>query len=295
MNDAPLIPPPPAPNPADRHSLWGIHALWEQLLPMLPELSIEVVDHIESTNQALMDRLRHAALKAQGRELRADDLAPSLLVAVQQTQGKGRLGRSWESAPGSSLTFSLSLPIHRADWSGLSLAVGVAAAEALDPNGHEIGLKWPNDLWRVDGPGRGRKLGGVLIEALQVGEQRFAVIGIGINLRPLHLPQNVQEAIASVSEFEPDLSAPQALARICPRLAQRLQDFERGGFAGIAAAYAQRDLLRGHAVTTTDAACPEGESLGVAEDGALLVRCNGEVQRIVSGEVSVRPLAAAPR
>lgn len=278
-----------SPIPADRHSVWGIHALWDELQGDLPDLSIEVVDRLDSTNVALMDRLRQLTVAAQGRPLRASDLAPSLLVAVQQTQGRGRLGRSWESMPGASLTFSLSLPIHRPDWSGLSLAVGLAVAQALDPQGQAIGVKWPNDLWRLDAPGRGRKLGGILIEGLQVANQRMAVIGIGLNIAPLSLP----EPVASVSEILPGLDAPAVLARVMPVLARMLARFEQDGFAGLAADYAQRDLLRGQTVTTTDAACPQGQAEGVAEDGALLVRRDGTLHRIVSGEVSVRPVPAA--
>jgi len=275
--------------PTDRHSIWGIHALWEELQGNLPDLSIEVVDRLDSTNGALMDRLRQLTQAAQGRPLRASDLAPSLLVAVQQTHGRGRLGRSWESLPGASLTFSLSLPIERPDWSGLSLAVGLAVATALDPTGTQLGLKWPNDLWRLDAPGQGRKLGGILIEGMQVADRRMAVIGIGLNIQPLTMP----EQVASLSEFLPGLDAPQVLARVMPELARVLVRFEREGFGGLASAYAARDLLRGHTVTTTDPACPQGEAQGVAEDGALLVQRDGALHRIVSGEVSVRPLPSA--
>ena len=58
--------------------------------------------------------------------------------------------------------------------------------------------------------------------------------------------------------------------------------------------FARRDLLRGHAVTTTDPACPEGLAVGVADDGALLVQAGGRVSRIVGGEVSVRPVGPEP-
>jgi BirA family biotin operon repressor/biotin-[acetyl-CoA-carboxylase] ligase len=89
-------------------------------------------------------------------------------VAEHQTRGRGRLGRGWGRSAGASLTFSLSLPLAPRDWSGLSLAVGVALADALEPplDGAvpRIGLKWPNDLWLDRRPGSGRKLGGVLIE-----------------------------------------------------------------------------------------------------------------------------------
>ena len=64
---------------------------------------------------------------------RGADVQPCLLVAEQQTRGRGRLGRDWVSSAGASLTFSLALPLAPADWSGLSLAVGLALAEALEP------------------------------------------------------------------------------------------------------------------------------------------------------------------
>lgn len=80
---------------------WGIQSLWEELNPLLPGLSIEVLDRVGSTNTELVDRLRQASHegRGRGRGARADDLRPSLLVAVQQTQGRGRLGRAWLSSP----------------------------------------------------------------------------------------------------------------------------------------------------------------------------------------------------
>lgn len=282
-----------APEHGGHHGSWGTQALWEQLSPLLPGLSIEVVDRLGSTNAALVDRLREAsrgARDAHGRGLRADDLRPTLLVAIDQTQGRGRLGRNWQSSAGASLTFSLSMPLDRADWSGLSLAVGVAIAGAFDPAGSVIGLKWPNDLWLRQGEALGRKVGGILIEAMGIGDHRMAVIGVGLNVQPVHMA----EAAASLSEMDPQLTPQAALSRLMPPLVRALLGFEREGFAGFEAAYAQRDLLRGGQVVTTDAACPRGEAIGVDADGALQVRDEGgQVHRIVSGEVSVRPAPAA--
>ena len=278
---------------AGHHGSWGTQALWEQLSPLLPGLSIEVVDRLPSTNAALVERLREAsrgARESHGRGLRSDDLRPTLLVAIDQTQGRGRLGRNWQSSAGASLTFSLSMPLERADWSGLSLAVGVALAGAFDSEGSAIGLKWPNDLWLRLGEAPGRKVGGILIEAMGIGDHRMAVIGIGLNVQPVHLA----EAAASLSEIEPQLNPQAALARLMPPLVRALLSFEREGFAAFEAAYAQRDLLRGGPVVTTDAACPRGEAVGVDADGALQVRDEaGQVHRIVSGEVSVRPAPTA--
>src|SRR6516225_2350051 len=138
--------PPRHPTPPPRPH-WGAEALWQAMVPLLPGLSIEVVQTLDSTNNELTDRLRNAGRVQQDRRGgRIGDLSPQMLVAIHQTAGRGRLGRRWHAAPGSSLTFSLALPLLREDWSGLSLAVGLAVAEALDPQGTRIGLKWPNDL-----------------------------------------------------------------------------------------------------------------------------------------------------
>ena len=281
---------------------WGAEALWQALVPLLPGLSIEVVQSLASTNSELTDRLRNASrvqrVPGDRRGGRMDDLFPQMLVAINQTEGRGRLGRRWHSTAGSSLTFSLALPLVRADWSGLSLAVGLAVVEALDPEGRRLGLKWPNDIVLLDAepgaaaPRPGRKLGGILIESVAVGDQRAAVIGIGVNV----LPQPVAEAdygAAALTELWPEATPQDALARIGEPLVRTLVAFERDGFAPLQDAFARRDVLRGQRVRTTDAAMPEGVAIGVDADGALQVASNGQTRRVVSGEVSVRLAGAA--
>jgi BirA family biotin operon repressor/biotin-[acetyl-CoA-carboxylase] ligase len=280
---------------------WGAEALWQALVPLLPGLSIEVVQSLGSTNSELTERLRNASpQKDERRGGRVDDLSPQMLVAINQTAGRGRLGRHWYSTPGSSLTFSLALPLRRTDWSGLSLAVGLAVVEALEPQGQRLGLKWPNDLvMREPGGGpaqdkrfpMGRKLGGILIESVAVGAQRAAVIGIGVNV----LPQQAAEAdygAAALAELWPEATPQDALARIGVPLVRALQAFEHDGFAPLLEAYARRDVLRGQLVRTTDAAMSEGVASGVDTDGALKVAVGGETRRVVSGEVSVRVAGA---
>ena len=282
------------------HTNWGAEALWQALVPLLPGLSIEVVERLGSTNTELTDRLRGASrVQADGRGGRVDDLSPQLLVATHQTAGRGRLGRAWQSMPGTSLTFSLALSLQRADWAGLSLAVGLAVAEALDPDGGRIGLKWPNDLiLREPGgePGNGkparlgRKLGGILIESVAVGGQRAAVIGIGINVG--QRPQvDAEYGTAALAEFWPGATPQEALARLGVPLVEALLAFDRDGFEPRQDAYARRDVLRGRRVRTTDAGLPEGIATGVDTDGALLVAAYGTAgppRRVVSGEVSIR-------
>jgi BirA family transcriptional regulator, biotin operon repressor / biotin---[acetyl-CoA-carboxylase] ligase len=270
---------------------WGAEALWLALEPLLPGLSIEVLPRVVSTNTLLLERVRQAS-----------DLQPCLLVAEEQTAGRGRLGRSWHSRAGASLTFSLSLPLQPADWSGLSLAVGLALADALDPPrdlvpvAPRIGLKWPNDLWLIDAhePIRGRKLGGILIETVGAGAQRVAVVGVGLNLRPLPpADEGYSQGHASLDEYLDDCSPPAVLARVAAPLLRALLQFANQGFAPRAAAYARRDVLRGRAITTTLPDWPDGQADGVDEGGALCLRRDGRLHRLVSGEVSVRPQAAA--
>jgi BirA family biotin operon repressor/biotin-[acetyl-CoA-carboxylase] ligase len=295
-----------------RHLNWGAEALWRSLEPLLPGISVEVHSRIESTNTRLLDRARAVSgqpgapvtrpgdldglsrreITPHGR--RAGDVSPCLLVAELQTRGRGRLGRGWISSAGASLTFSLSLPLAPAQWSGLSLAVGLALAEALDPlplalpgqDQPRIGLKWPNDLWLMEGPGQGRKLGGILIETVTVGEQRMCVVGLGLNISP-QPAEGLAHGYACMQEIYPQITAPAALLRVAEPLVRALKRFEREGFEPLVAAYARRDLLLDQPVSISHPQALEGVAEGVDEQGALRVRSGG-VHRVISGEVSVR-------
>ncbi len=288
---------------SQQHLHWGAEDLWERLRPLLPGLSIEVVAHIGSTNTELLERARHGLgplphdpalapdVPAPGR--RQGDTQPCLLVAEQQTHGRGRQGKAWLAAAGASLTFSLSLPLAPRDWSGLSLAVGVALADALDPLGADepprIGLKWPNDLLLLDrsGEGIGRKLGGILIETVSVGAHRMAVVGIGLNVQPQPLA-GLAWGYACLQELDARYTAPLALATLAEPLVRTVLAFEHEGFAPLQPRYARRDALLGRTVGTTLPEWPEGIADGVAEDGALWLRVDGRRQRLASGDLSLR-------
>ena len=325
------------------HLHWGAESLWESLVPLLPGISVEVQARVESTNTRLLERARAFSgnpespvtrpgeLDVASRDertpygRRSGDISPCLLVAEEQTRGRGRLGRDWVSSAGASLTFSLSMPLAPQQWGGLSLAVGLAVAEALDPQPFadaaarpRIALKWPNDLWLLDGPGRGRKLGGVLIETVSVGNSRMCVVGVGLNVTPQPAPvgansghvtgtmtsasatsttsatDGMAHGYACLQELDAQASAPLALALVAKPLVLALQRFEAEGFAPVVAAYARRDLLRGQRVTTTMPDALDGVAEGVDEMGALCVRSGdgGGLHRVVSGEVSVRLLAS---
>jgi len=279
---------------------WGAETLWLALEPLLPGLTVEVVAAIGSTNTELLARARRAWAEAP-----ADAAKPALLVAAQQTAGRGRQGKAWVSgtgaAVGASLTFSLALPLAPADWSGLSLAVGLALVDALDPplpgQPPRLGLKWPNDLILLDDGGRaphiGRKLGGILIETVQLGPQRLAVLGIGLNIQPLPARSDAPALSwghACVQELLAGLDAPAALAWVLPPLVRAMQAFEAQGFAPLQAAFARRDVLAGRDVATTLPGLPLGRADGVDATGTLWLLADGSRRPVASGEVSLKPL-----
>lgn len=247
---------------------WPVEAIWEQVYPLLPDFTIEVLPEIDSSNSELMRRARSGRHEA------------TLLVAERQTAGRGRMGRVWQSQPGDSLTFSISLPLAPQDWSGLSLAVGLSLAESLHP---DVGLKWPNDLWFQD-----RKLGGILVEAASMGERSQVVVGVGLNIlaRPA---DGLSTAPAALTELLPELTAADALSRVAWPLIQTLLAFESLGFSPLQSRFAARDVLQGRRVHTSDG--QQGTALGVGPGGALRLQTEIGVQDISSAEISVRPLA----
>jgi BirA family transcriptional regulator, biotin operon repressor / biotin---[acetyl-CoA-carboxylase] ligase len=276
---------PPVPVPAALRALTSqAEGLWQALSPLWPDFSVEVLPSIDSTNSELMRRARDGSL------------APTLLVALEQTAGRGRRGRSWVGQPGAALTFSLGLPLQPVDWSGLSLAVGVSLAESLHP---EVRLKWPNDLWW-----QGRKLGGILVETASAGGQRHVVVGVGLNLQtpvlPLPATGPTEDGVADV--LPPPvppvglqaLGGPAAgrdlgewLAAVLPPLARDLRDFERQGFAPFASRFAARDALLGLSLQLSDGRI--GVGAGVGPDGALRLQTGQGLAEVTSAEVSVRP------
>jgi BirA family transcriptional regulator, biotin operon repressor / biotin---[acetyl-CoA-carboxylase] ligase len=250
----------------------ALSALVQALGADAPRFDAELLPVCDSTNAVLLAR--------------AEGGAPSgtVIIAAAQTAGRGRRGRQWLSAPGDSLTFSLlwrfapgTVPL------GLSLAVGVAVTNALVKLGAgETALKWPNDLLKD-----GKKLAGILVE-LVPGQTHAAVIGIGLNLRlPQTLPAEVRD---TATALDLPIDANVLLARLLVELRTVLDTFAVDGFAVL-----RDDWLARHAHQDvpvrllSDFAPPrDGICRGVDADGALLLEMNGRVERILSGEVSLR-------
>lgn len=217
-------------------------------------------------------------------------------LAYRQTAGRGRHGRPWQGQAG--MTFSVALPfaLKPAQMGGLSLAVGLAVAEALadchGPLARAVGLKWPNDL-QIDG----RKLAGILIESVPAGPgQAWAVIGIGLNLlRDAAMEQALGRELAGVQErwpaFDAAVHATDVLAAVLNRLAAMRAAFLDAGFGPMARRWSERDAYRDQPVRLLHdgAVLAEGMARGVDEQGHLLLETGQGLQRIASGELSLRP------
>ncbi|MEP6557707.1 MAG: biotin--[acetyl-CoA-carboxylase] ligase [Burkholderiales bacterium] len=246
-------------------------------------IRLERVASIDSTNSELMRRARAGCCE------------PVLLVAQTQTAGRGRLGRSWHGGTDDALTFSISLPLAPRDWSGLSLALGVALADALDPQRRQgLGLKWPNDLWF-----EARKLAGILVETVAPAgsaaahrtAMRQLVIGVGINIaeRP---GAGLATAPAWARELMPGCTPARVLREVAAPLLGAAVQFEQYGFAPFHARFDARDVLRDRAVTATGAQgeATAGTAHGVSDAGALLLHTERGMQPIHALDVSVRPV-----
>lgn len=247
----------------------SIAAIAEALGPLAPRFDVDAVETCESTNSVLLARA---------------EAAPSgtVLAAERQTAGRGRMGRAWHAAAGDSLAFSLLWRLPRGvSPSGLSLAVGVGVAEALRELGvADVALKWPNDILRD-----GKKLGGILIELASAS----AVIGIGLNLRlPADMPEEVRRNAAPLGV---DASRNELLARVLASLHGVLESFGQDGFAAQRERWLALNAYADAPVRILSEFSPalEGRCVGVDVDGALLLETACGVQRVISGDVSLRP------
>lgn len=142
------------------------------------DAKLTIVDVTGSTNDDLLEAGKQGAPHGTG------------LAARAQTAGRGRRGHKWDSTAGNLLLSIVLRPrVDPAKYSGLAAVSGLAVLEALEKQGlaNKIGLKWPNDL-----VARGRKLGGILVEAARDNEGKpFAVCGIGVNVN--YTPQEVPD------------------------------------------------------------------------------------------------------
>ena len=250
--------------------------------PLFSLFDIRWVERCESTNSVLLE----APPDENGKT--------HVLVATRQNAGRGRRGRRWLSWPGASLTFSVLWRFAPGSPApvGLSLAVGLALARTLDKLGmNAVALKWPNDVLV-----HGAKLAGVLVELLPPEHDgaSAAVIGIGINLS---MPDDADipgrerlEVTDLTSEMGDPPPLEELLAAILHELYRTFSTYSFAGFSLLRNAWQHRNAFANLPVRVSG----EGTDIvgicqGVDEDGALLVRSDKGVCRVLAGDVSLRP------
>jgi BirA family biotin operon repressor/biotin-[acetyl-CoA-carboxylase] ligase len=224
----------------------------------------------------------------------ADRGAPegAIVVASAQTAGRGRLGRTWFSPPGSGLYVSI-VCRNPAAVPYLTLAGGVAVAEGIiAATGLPVEIKWPNDIvtGARDLRSPQRKLAGVLAEgASGAAGLAHVILGFGINIRTMSYPPELADRATSLEAEIGRVVEPGHV------LSETLIAFA-GHLDRLAAADSQPLIARWRALAPRLAGSPveyesgagrvAGVAVGIADDGALLVRVNGRMARVVSGEVT---------
>lgn len=209
----------------------------------------------------------------------------TLVLAEEQTAGRGRRGRSFYSPPGENLYFTLVLRVDTATQRRLPLVVPLAACLAVEAEGVPVRIKWPNDLWAGE-----RKLSGMLIDAESTAEGSVCYPGIGINVNgdPTANP-NLRDIATSIRrELGTAVKREELLARVCNELERCLAMPE----AELVAAYRERNLLLGRPVTVAPSGGMPYAAVAeeIAADGCLLVRLgSGAVEAVTAADVSIRP------
>lgn len=251
--------------------------------------NLAVVNECASTNATLVAHIASGA-PAKG----------SALTTEYQWGGRGRRGRSWLSPVARNIALSVVWEHSGslADMPGLSLAVGVACADALHTLGlTQVALKWPNDLIVPMVDQGYAKLGGILVELQSLPDRSTAVIGIGLNFAGARLlrPQ-VEQPLADIAELQEGLDRSTLVSALLNALADYLDQFSQSGFAPLLSVWDELHAFTGKHVVVGDPENLEkgefGVVLGGAESGELRLATPDGERLVGAGEVSLRPRSA---
>jgi BirA family biotin operon repressor/biotin-[acetyl-CoA-carboxylase] ligase len=215
-----------------------------------------------------------------------------ICLAETQTQGRGRLNRSWNSPFGKNIYMSISRLLKKdlSQLSGLTLVVALSLAKAIDHRCQfpkPIAIKWPNDLLYD-----GMKLSGILVEifAEANGFSRI-IIGIGVNVNLKNSKQiTINAPWTSLSEIGGQYYERNALiSTIINELTRTIATFETNGFAPFVSEWRKRDYLYGQPINaTTHSQTISGKGVGITPDGHLkIMKHNDQVVAFSAGDISL--------
>jgi BirA family biotin operon repressor/biotin-[acetyl-CoA-carboxylase] ligase len=212
------------------------------------------------------------------------------VIALSQTAGRGRLGRTWFSPPGAGLYLSI-ICRDRAAAPYLTLAGGVAAADGIRrATGLPVDIKWPNDIVVAqEGGAAHRKLAGILAEGSSGPDGvQHVVLGFGVNVRAVAYPRDIAGRASSIEAElgrQPDSGA--ILAELLAELCVRVDQLAAGDSNPVLERW--RALAPSASGTAVEWDGVDGRSAGIsagiADDGALLVRTGDRVERVIAGEL----------
>jgi BirA family biotin operon repressor/biotin-[acetyl-CoA-carboxylase] ligase len=224
---------------------------------------------------------------------RAGDPEGTVVLAEAQTGGRGRLGRSWRSPPGASLTFSILLRPRRppAEVPPLTLLVGAAVARALEGLGARPRLKWPNDVQLAadDGDPAPKKVAGILTEMASEGERvGHVVVGVGLNVNDDAFPAELGGRATSLAlALGRPLDRAAVLAALLGEIEAAYDRYRAEGPAAAVALWSPHGAQGGRVQVRVGGRDVTGVALGIDPDGALRVAGDdGQVHRVISGEVT---------
>lgn len=213
----------------------------------------------------------------------------TLVIAEEQTGGKGRRGRPWKSEKGGGIWMSIILRPQISPWnvSSITLAAGLAVSKAVkDITELEAGIKWPNDIYI-----NGKKVCGILTEmSAQIQQVDFAVVGIGINANTQYFPSELENIACSLyTETNVKFERNKIIASVWENFEKLYDVFKEKGFGAIKKEYEENCVNIGKRVRIIAEDGYEAEAVGINDSGELLVKTDsGEIKTVFSGEVSIR-------
>lgn len=243
---------------------------------------VQWFDSLKSTNDTLHQMLRENRQLALG----------TVIAARQQTSGKGRNGRSWQSTAGKDLTFSFLLRMQVSAEQSLSLPLvaGVGMATALEEISLEPQLKWPNDIFIGD-----RKIAGILSEQVSDKDEVIpaVIVGIGlnVNMNRRQAEQIDQPATSVALETGRDYALEEMMDIALNHLTRWLNLWQEQGFAGVRSAWLGRCAMLDNEISVTGnkGQILTGRMRGLGPLGQLLLTDqSGATQSILCGDVSLR-------
>lgn len=204
----------------------------------------------------------------------------TVLVADRQKEGKGRMGRRWESQEGG---LYLSFVLCEEEFSKpfqIPLVVGISLSEFLDTLGLKTALKWPNDVYS-----KGKKMAGILAER-SAGR---VIVGIGLNVNQEGFPKELEDKATSmylVTGRRWDRR--DVLLGFLGKLEEDLEDYRREGFERFRGRIEDKLLFVGEEVVVLGERPEVGVLLGIDEEGALLLQTSEGIKKVMAGDVSLR-------